>query len=108
MWLSKGELPKFANKPAELSQAEIGSVSGSAGIRINATGSIQGVDASVETIAQAMRQLSDAERLAVASKIGMLAHAHDSATLKQSIIELLTPSTEKSSTAFAQKDKKAA
>ena len=105
MWLSKGQLPKLVESTAAITS---GNLSGSAGIRISAKGTLQGVDTSVETIAQALSQLGEIERAAAIGKIGMLAHAHDSAALKQSIVDALSPTVGQAAEAFAQSGKKAA
>ena len=63
-----------------------------------------GLSEAIETIAQALALLTDAEREAVTGKINMLAHAPDSAQLKQSIAHALGMV----GTAFAQSSKKIA
>lgn len=87
MWLSKGQLPKFV---ASGSAPLPGNAGITHGIRIDATGSVQGVDTSVETIAQALIKMSEAQRELMAGKLASLARAPDSPTLKKSISESLS------------------
>ena len=74
----------FATTPAEAN-----AMGGTASIRLSATGSVQGVDTSVETIAQALIKMSEAQRELMAGKLASLARAPDSPTLKKSISESL-------------------
>lgn len=66
-----------------------GNLSGSPGIRIDATGTVQGVDTSIQTIAEALALMTDEQREMMAGKLASLARAPDSPTLKKSISESL-------------------
>ncbi|MCF8156655.1 MAG: hypothetical protein K9K35_11670 [Rhodoferax sp.] len=79
-------------------------------IGIRTPSNLPDVDAAVETIAQALEKMTEAERAAVMGKIGKLADAYDSAAVKKSIVQALrlAGSAQEAVKAFAQSGKKAA
>lgn len=79
----------------------------SIGIQLPASGALE-IEAAIETVAQALAKLTEAERAAVMGKFGQMVDAYDSGVLKQGIAKLLTPTVGEAHEAFTQASKKAA
>ena len=77
----------------------------SIGIRLPPTGS-DDITAAIETVAQALMHIPEEQRMEVLGKFGMLAHAPDSAHLKQTIAKAFGYAVPDA--AFAQARKRAA